>query len=469
MKARLKVVTFLWLAVLFSTAALSKPSTGGSSGGTTGGSTSTSGGSHIIANPNDYFLTMGITLKDSNGVDVQYKAGTRWYTVPNVERLRNELVQNLNPNIGNLKDINTAQKVVFGYDIMTKTYQMLGVNRTDGREPLFNGQLMNCSACHAQGGTVPHAWPLFRTATHFSLRGNLSSPPGVNEGEEYGPLKYWRDTITVNKDCGINCAGEGEIPNGTYEMDALVAWTYAVRDGIYADEGILIPELKLKVNDTQIPGARIPVFKGVLNVDDDPNILPIKADPAKGKVEYDRSCASCHGKEGLGKWSFRSGYTVPPVAGSGSHTKAGGPYMVPVLAAFIKRQMPLSQPGSLTEQQAIDISAYINGGINNLSNPSNPGLQRESRWWEDYYYEHNPCGRTAYLPLDVGAIPAGFPFTENDTRYGPWKPIHNWLKSDVCTKNNLNLPQEPLLHEDFNAGFDGTNFVKPAGTPEIRR
>ncbi|MGR8980363.1 MAG: c-type cytochrome [Gammaproteobacteria bacterium] len=416
---------------------MSKPPGGGGSGGGSGGSQ----GNHITANPNDYLLSEDITLADGSVLS----AGTRWYQVPDVERLRSELAQgtyNGDPVWG--------EKIVFGYDIMTKTYQMLGPNRTDGRAPLYTGQIMNCSACHAQGGTVPHAWPLFRTATHFGLRQDLNHPPQAGEGELYSSLGYWRDTITVNRDCGINCAGQGEIPKDSYEMDGLVAWTYAVRDGIYPGEG-LIGAFKLPENVTKIPGARIPIFASVLG---DQNFA---ADPAAGKVAYDRSCASCHGKEGLGKWSSKSGYTVPPVAGGGSHTKAGGPYMATVLAAFIKRQMPLSQPNSLTERQAIDIAAYISD------------LGRESRWWEDYYYEHNPCARPAYLPLDVGATPAGFPFTEADTRYGPWKPISDWLKSAACTGNPANEILTPLLPEDFDAGFNGVDFVKPAGIPPVRR
>lgn len=447
MKTTFRTLIFLYLAMIFSSAALSKPAGGGGSGG------SISPGGHIIANPNDYFLSEIITLADGSTLS----AGTRWYTPPDVERLRSELAQGTYTG-----DKVWGEKVVFGYDIMTKTYQMLGPIRTDGREPLYSGQITNCSACHAQGGTVPHAWPFFRTATHFSMRQDLNHPPQINEGELYGALGYWRDTITVNKDCGINCAGQGEIPKNSYEMDALVAWTYAVRDGIYPGEG-LIDAFKLPENVTKIPGARIPVFASVL---DDENF---KADPVAGKVAYDRTCSSCHGKEGLGKWSSRSGYTVPPVAGSGSHSKAGGPYMVPVLAAFIKRQMPLSQPGSMTEKEAIDIAAYINGGAVNANNPTSPGLQRESRWWEDYYYEHNPCARTAYLPLDVGAMPAGFPFTEADTRYGPWKPINTWLKSAACTENPANASLPPLLPEDFDAGFNGVDFVKPKSISPVRR
>lgn len=89
---------------------------------------------------------------------------------------------------------------------MTKTYEILGLNRTDGRPALYSRQIMNCSACHPQGGTVPHAWPLTRTYSHFGVRTNLDAPPQH---------------------------GKGEIQTDSYEMDTLVAWNKAVQDGIY--------------------------------------------------------------------------------------------------------------------------------------------------------------------------------------------------------------------------------------------
>ena len=419
---------------------------GGPKGGGSGGGSVTNPGTKIVANPQDYVLQSDLTLKDEWNDDVTYPAGTRWYEVPNVEKLRTELAAGVYSGV----EQTAKQLIVEGYDIMNNTYQKIGVVRTDGKAPLYIGRVMNCSTCHAQAGTVPYAWPFFRTLSQFGDRERQDDP--VFTGEEYGFLGYYRDTTTVNRDCGINCAGQGHLPVGSEEMLALNAWVKTVTNGIYDNEGILIPELKLRVNNGKIPGARVPTFARV------GSDAGFKADLTAGKRTYERVCASCHGKSGEGKWSDTSGYSVPPVAGPASYSKAGGPYMTPVIAAFIQRQMPLAKPGSLSEQDALNVAAYINA------------LPRESRWWQDYYWDHNPCGRQAFQPLDVGVVPEGFPLTPDQVKLGPWKPIADWLKSDNCTGNSANDPYPHLLQEDFEYGYDGMgNYVKPEDVLMHRR
>lgn len=440
---------FACLAVLAVSADLAaKPGRGGTGGGGgDGGGSVTSPGNKIVANPADYFLPIDLELEDELGDPVNYSAGTRWYQVPDVEKLRAELAAGLYNNDDEARI--AKARIVAGYDIMNQTYQKIGLARTDGNDPLYFGRVMNCSTCHAQAGTVPFAWPLFRTATRFGNRPTQADP--VNQGEPYGFLGYWRDTTTVNRDCGLNCAGQGHLPVGSEEMESLNAWVLAVSEGIYANEGILLPELRLEANLSVLEntlGSRLPAFPEVLG---DANF---RADPARGKRIYDRNCASCHGKDGLGKWTDTGGYSNPPVAGPASYAKAGGPYMTPVLAAFIKRQMPLAKPGSLTNQEAIDVAAYIND------------LPRESRWWQEYYHDHNPCKRAAFLPLEVGVVPVGFGFTAAQVKYGPWKPIKAWLDSAECLDNNPT--STPKIPEDFDTGYDGMgNFMNP-GYPSPR-
>lgn len=442
MQKLFKSTLLLGFSLAYSVAAFSAPPAGKGGGSGGGGG----GGSLITANADDYFLTEDVLLSDGSILP----AGAEWYRVPDVNRLRNEL-----NNASYAGDVAWANKVVFGYDIMTKTYANIGDIRTDGEAPLYQGPVMECSTCHAQGGTVPYAYPLFRTSNFFGIRDVDNDPENLDAvGKLYGNLGYMRDTVTRIRDCGVHCAGAGQIPEGSDEMAALVAWADVVRDGIYAGEG-LIEAFKNPASPAdlkKIPGARIPPFSETLT---DPTF---KADIVAGEALYATSCSSCHGKEGLGKWNVRKGYSVPPLAGVAGYTQAGGPYMVPVVAAFIQHQMPLSNPGSLSKQESLDLAAYISA------------FARTGRWWQDYFFEHNPCGRPAFLPLDVGVIPSDYPFSADQTKNGPWGEINTWLKGGACAAVPGNEVLTPLLDKEFDNGFDGLNgFIKPVLTPNLRR
>jgi thiosulfate dehydrogenase len=80
----------------------------------------------------------------------------------------------------------------------------------------------------------------------------------------------------------------------------------------------------------------------------------LTADTAAGRTEYLSTCARCHGPDGVGTQA------APPVWGRASYNIGAGMARVRTAAAFIKDNMPFDRPGSLTDQQAFDIAAYVN-------------------------------------------------------------------------------------------------------------
>jgi thiosulfate dehydrogenase len=74
----------------------------------------------------------------------------------------------------------------------------------------------------------------------------------------------------------------------------------------------------------------------------------------RGGAVYAAQCAACHGSEGTAV-----GSNVPPLWGSESFNDGAGMYQVENMAAFVVRNMPPTNPGSLTPQQAFDVSSYI--------------------------------------------------------------------------------------------------------------
>ena len=80
----------------------------------------------------------------------------------------------------------------------------------------------------------------------------------------------------------------------------------------------------------------------------------LEADTAAGALVFAATCAKCHGSDGEGTAGG------PPTWGPGSYNVGAGMARVRTAAEFIRRNMPFDQPGTLTDQQAFDVAAYVN-------------------------------------------------------------------------------------------------------------
>ncbi|HEX4574137.1 MAG TPA: c-type cytochrome [Gemmatimonadales bacterium] len=77
------------------------------------------------------------------------------------------------------------------------------------------------------------------------------------------------------------------------------------------------------------------------------------ADTGRGAALYQASCAKCHGADGQGTVG------APPTWGAGSYNIGAGMTRVRTAAAFIRDNMPFDQPGTLSDQQAFDVAAFV--------------------------------------------------------------------------------------------------------------
>lgn len=85
-----------------------------------------------------------------------------------------------------------------------------------------------------------------------------------------------------------------------------------------------------------------------------PKITPaLEGDTVRGATAYVATCARCHGAEGQGSTAG------PPLWGDRSFNIGAGMARVRTAAAFIRHNMPLDRPGTLTDQEAFDIAAWI--------------------------------------------------------------------------------------------------------------
>ena len=83
------------------------------------------------------------------------------------------------------------------------------------------------------------------------------------------------------------------------------------------------------------------------------------ADYARGEKVYAQNCALCHGADGLGQ---RAGdkQVFPPLWGPKSFNWGAGMHQLANAAGFIQANMPLGKGGTLSEQDAWDVAAFMN-------------------------------------------------------------------------------------------------------------
>lgn len=91
----------------------------------------------------------------------------------------------------------------------------------------------------------------------------------------------------------------------------------------------------------------------------DPAMKLAKFDPprppsiTRGMQLYGERCSRCHGANGTGS------DVHPPLWGPHSFNNGAGMHRLWTMAAFVRWNMPHDAPGSLTPQEAYDVSAYV--------------------------------------------------------------------------------------------------------------
>ncbi len=80
---------------------------------------------------------------------------------------------------------------------------------------------------------------------------------------------------------------------------------------------------------------------------------PLRADTAAGHVTFQTVCARCHGPDGQGT------PVAPPLWGPQSFNIGAGMARLRTAASFVRDNMPFDRPGTLTDQQAFDVAAFV--------------------------------------------------------------------------------------------------------------
>jgi len=206
---------------------------------------------------------------------------------------------------------------------------------------------MSCSNCHMNGGQREKSLPLVAVTGMF---------PEYNR--RAGRLFSLGDRIT---DCFLRSENA---TGGTLTTDELPTPT---------SSEVLAVSAYLTWLSRGSEVGRSPSWRGQ-NTIPAAALIPVEAlDPHKGEAIYRDRCVSCHGADGQGVQigDKRAG----PLWGAGSWNDGAGAARVYTLAGIIRYAMPYLDPGSLTDEDAQHVAAFINA----QPRPAFPFKERDYR------------------------------------------------------------------------------------------
>jgi thiosulfate dehydrogenase len=140
------------------------------------------------------------------------------------------------------------------------------------------------------------------------------------------------------------------------------------------------------------------------------------ADPQKGQIVYTAKCQTCHGVNGEGQLTADAlEYSYPPLWGPHSYNDGAGLYRISNFAGFVKNNMPnlltSHKNPTLTEAECWDVAAYVNS-------QSRPHKDQSKDW-----------PKFEKKPIDFAFGPYADGFSENQHKYGPFKPIQKFYNN----------------------------------------
>ena len=194
------------------------------------------------------------------------------------------------------------------------------VNDTQVTVKDYVGNGLRCTDCHLQGGRTAYAAPLVGLTGLFpeyrSRRGSVES---------------LEDRIN---DCFLRSMNGKPLPDSSPEMLSVLAYI------AWLSQGVPI--------GTEVEGRG---FREIHSSG--------PGNPASGKATFSAKCAGCHGADGQGVQASPGKYLFPPLWGPQSFNDGAGMARLSVAAAFIQTKMPLGNAGTLTDQEAYDVAAYL--------------------------------------------------------------------------------------------------------------
>ena len=231
-----------------------------------------------------------------------------------------------------LDDSRLSNDIRWGFRLFTNT---------PGEATRFTLSKVSCNNCHLNAGQRERSLPLVAVAAMF---------PEYNRRS--GRLYSLNDRIV---DCFLrseNATGVIEPGSETGAADSREALPSQTSKEVMA----IAAYITWLARGSEV--GKNPPWRGQ-NTIAATALIPVgKLDPLKGEATFKERCTSCHGLDGQG---VMVGDRKPgPLWGPDSWNDGAGAARVYTLAGIIRYAMPYLDPGSLTDEEAQELAAFIN-------------------------------------------------------------------------------------------------------------
>ncbi|SDH06712.1 c-type cytochrome [Mucilaginibacter gossypii] len=274
--------------------------------------------------------------------------------------------------------------VRYGRELMLHTAYYIGPEGINGH---YTGNKMNCTNCHRDAGTRPYAFNLIRSFRDY---------PQYRARE--GRILSLAERIN---NCVMRPNLGKPLPLDGKEMISIMAYLKFLSDSSNVSK----------------------TTKGLKNMEVElPNVA---ASSDRGEVLYAQNCERCHAKNGEGKMRFdKVTYEYPPVWGLLAYRPGSSMHRVVKLAQWLKGNMPYDKTAEgkpfLTDAEALDIAAFVNDDKKHKR-----PLPKTTKEVDYPHYEEKA--------IDYDKGPFKDPFSEEQHKYGPYKPIIDYWEGQGIT------------------------------------
>ena len=197
------------------------------------------------------------------------------------------------------------------------------VTHTPRELPQYALSALRCSNCHLKEGTVAYAAPWVGV---------------IHRYPRYSPRSGKNITLAQRiQGCFLRSLNGVAPAEDSEPMQAIIAYMAWLSQDVPAGGGV--------------EGSGFPRLES-----------PRTPDRQRGEELFQDRCAVCHGEDGGGRLDEeprRLPYGFPPLWGDKSFNVAAGMAQLNMAAAFIKRKMPYTAGGTLTDQEAYDIADFV--------------------------------------------------------------------------------------------------------------